>query len=763
MSRSMQAKTTPVEVVIPVYNAASDLARCVESVLAHTAGEYSLVLIDDASPDPAIAAYFAQLRERDLKHVALLRNEHNLGFTGTANRGMTRSRADIVLLNSDTVVTPGWLDALRRCAASSPHIGTVTPFSNNAEIVSFPRFCENNVWPVAADPEPIRAALASAAVPTYPELPTGVGFCMYVRRELIDAVGPFDMAFGAGYGEENDLCLRGFAVGYRNVLADDAFVLHTGGRSFQGRKEVLGVRNTTLLLERHPHYTDMVRDYIAQDPLAPLRAAATSALALRQQPAAGVLHVIHHHGGGTETHVRALISASRDRWRHYLVIAVGDRCQLEDHAVSGAAITYEFTREAGESWADFFRGLCASFAVGLVHLHNISGSHEGLQQALPEAGVPYGYTAHDLSFACPTITFLTPEGLYCGGRTDAQTCARCLAAQPAFAQVDIVDWRERHARLLDAAAFVIAPSQWAAGMVSRYFPACKPTIIAHGVQELTAARASATPVAVLMPDDHWQTVAVLGAIGPDKGARRLERLVALARERGLPLRFVLIGYLDRTLGPWQSDDTRLVVHGRYAPGDLPRLLAHYRAGIVLFPSAGPETFSYTLSEAWLAGLPVLVPPIGALAERVAAHGAGWIMTEAQWRDEGAMLDRLVDLLTASNSEALHAVARTARAVPRATPADMAEATVSLYAAAIRSPLARSAAFAPARLRDALGYRSWFPPPPVRDGSPQAAGPRRTFAASLARAALQVRHTALGRLAYRLAPERMLSVFRSHLH
>src|SRR5690606_36236579 len=103
-------------------------------------------------------------------------------------------------------------------------------------------------------------------------------------------------------------------------------------------------------------------------------------------------------------------------------------------------------------------------------------------------------------------------------------------------------------------------------------------------------------------DDRWKTVAVLGAIGPDKGARRLERLVDSSRARGLPLRFVLIGYLDRTLGPWQSDDARLIVHGRYAPGDLPRLLAHYRAELVLFPSAGPETFSYTLSEAWLAGL-----------------------------------------------------------------------------------------------------------------------------------------------------------------
>ena len=136
-----------VDVVVPVYNAAGDVRRCVESVLAHTTGAYRLVLIDDASPDPGIAELFAEIAARRLPQVELLRNEHNLGFTGTANRGMQLSRRDVVLLNSDTMVTRGWLDALRRCAAANPSFGTITPFSNNAEICSFPHFCHDNPWP----------------------------------------------------------------------------------------------------------------------------------------------------------------------------------------------------------------------------------------------------------------------------------------------------------------------------------------------------------------------------------------------------------------------------------------------------------------------------------------------------------------------------------------------------------------------------------------------------------------------------------------
>ncbi len=240
-----------------------------------------------------------------------------------------------MLLNSDTVVTAGWLDALARCAASDPRIGTATPFSNNAEICSFPRFCADNPWPEGADPEPVRAALARAAVPTYPELPTGVGFCLYVRRALIDAIGIFDPVFGKGYGEENDFCLRAAQAGFRNVLCDDAFVLHAGERSFAGRKTELGARNMPLLLERHPRYLDVVRGFIAADPLRPLRAAAQAQLHAYAGPA-GVLHVIHGHGGGTEHHVRALIDASRARFRHYLATAIGDRWQVEEHLDDGA-------------------------------------------------------------------------------------------------------------------------------------------------------------------------------------------------------------------------------------------------------------------------------------------------------------------------------------------------------------------------------------------------------------------------------------------
>ena len=106
-------------------------------------------------------------------------------------------------------------------------------------------------------------------------------------------------------------------------------------------------------------------------------------------------------------------------------------------------------------------------------------------------------------------------------------CRRCLAAQPAFAGVDIEAWRARHRSLLAGAAFRIAPSRWTAATLERYFPECAATVIAHGFPDNLPPRAPGVRTTIMLPDDDAPTVAVLGAIGPDKGARRIERLKAM--------------------------------------------------------------------------------------------------------------------------------------------------------------------------------------------------------------------------------------------
>lgn len=281
----------PPTVIVPVFNAAESLEECLSS-LARTAGDAPVLLLDDASTDPEIPGLLeawcsAAPRRR------WLRQERNRGFVATANRGAALTGGDIVLLNSDTRTTPGWLEALSRCLASDPRIASATPWSNNGEIVSLPRFCVDN--PPPADPDRVATALAGLSFDAYPELPTAVGFCMAVSRAAIETLGLFDeQTFGRGYGEENDFSLRAAGAGWRNVLCPDAYVVHHGGRSFGPLGLRPGEETMGRLLGKHPGYRELVARWIEADPLAELRGRVLTACGdLLDPPAAG-----HESGAG---------------------------------------------------------------------------------------------------------------------------------------------------------------------------------------------------------------------------------------------------------------------------------------------------------------------------------------------------------------------------------------------------------------------------------------------------------------------------------
>ncbi len=267
----------PISVVIPVYNAPEELERCLASVYSTVPGDIEVVVIDDASPDSSTAEVLG--RWRDIMPVSwkFHANQKNRGFVATVNLGMRLTQYDVVLLNSDTEPTPGWLRGLQRCLLSDPLIATATPWTNNGEIASIPRFCQVN--PVPPDASAVAGVIARTGKALYPELPTAVGFCMAIARRAIDRVGLFDEAlFGKGYGEENDFSMRAIQAGMRNVLCDDVYVVHLGGRSFGPTGLKPDESSMQRLLSRHPDYLRQVQEFIAADTLSPRRTVILDAL-----------------------------------------------------------------------------------------------------------------------------------------------------------------------------------------------------------------------------------------------------------------------------------------------------------------------------------------------------------------------------------------------------------------------------------------------------------------------------------------------------
>ncbi|HEY5776964.1 MAG TPA: glycosyltransferase, partial [Xanthomonadales bacterium] len=212
-------------IIVPVFNAFEQLKACLDSIARTVPPDTGVLLINDASTDERVQPLLQSWANQAKPFRRLLVHPQNRGFVATANHGMRLAETDLVLLNSDTEVTTGWLQSLADCLDSDVSIATATPWSNNGEIVSIPGFCIAN--PAPRNPDAIATRIKSCGSPLYPDMPTAVGFCMAISLRAIGQIGLFDEeAFGLGYGEENDFCQRAEQAGLRNVLCDDAYVVH---------------------------------------------------------------------------------------------------------------------------------------------------------------------------------------------------------------------------------------------------------------------------------------------------------------------------------------------------------------------------------------------------------------------------------------------------------------------------------------------------------------------------------------------------------
>jgi len=244
-----------IAIVVPIHNAPRSVERCLAALERWTPRSARLILIDDASTDPEIGALLEPFAQR--ANTRVVRSAHNRGYTHNVNAGMQLAGdADVVLLNSDTEVGPRWLQSLRLAAYGEDNIGTTTAVSDNAGAFSVPDLEKYCPIPEKWSPPTAQRAVLQQAGLRFPELPTGNGFCMFVKRELINRIGTMDAeAFPAGYGEENDFCQRAVLAGYRNIIAGHVLVRHERSASFgDARRAALGVQGMAVLRERYPNY-----------------------------------------------------------------------------------------------------------------------------------------------------------------------------------------------------------------------------------------------------------------------------------------------------------------------------------------------------------------------------------------------------------------------------------------------------------------------------------------------------------------------------
>lgn len=575
----------PVLVVVPVYLGFSDTRACLDSVIAAgVPGGMELLVINDASPDAELCAWLQDFAQQHA--IRLIKHDHNKGFVASANEAFAMAEGrDVVLLNADTIVSGDWIHRLAK-AAEGDSVGTVTPLSNNATLASYPRPWVANVLGDA--PDVIDAVCRAVNAGVTVEVPTGVGFCLYITQRCLAATGPFSVEdFGLGYGEEVDFCLRAAALGFRHVAAADVFVAHKGEVSFGATAAARKHGAEAVLQSRHPGFLNAIEAFRHQDPLALARSRIDLAR-LRGSRKPRILLVTHAWKGGIWRHVEELIALLADA-AELLILQPGTNATFSlSWRNPHEAMALDFPADV-DALADVLLGV----GIDRVHIHHLMGLQEALPRLLRRLGAVYDITLHD-------YFLLTTQYQLCGadGRFDE---AVIDPSAQAF---------QTGKALLESASRVIAPSQDVAERFRRHVPAAQYVVRPHPEKPSPKLARSAR-------------VLVLGGLSKAKGLSLLEAVAAAAANAGEAIHFVLLGYAVDEVRTWPA--LPLHIRGEYSESELPALIAQEAPDLIWFPAVWPETYSYTLSAAIDAGARIVAPNLGAFPERLADYPAATIV------------------------------------------------------------------------------------------------------------------------------------------
>jgi GT2 family glycosyltransferase/glycosyltransferase involved in cell wall biosynthesis len=614
-----------IDVIIPVYRGKAETLACLASVLdGGNTVPHRLVVIDDCSPEPSLSAALQAMAAAGRIHY--LRNDGNLGFVASANRGMAlSSEADVLLLNADTIAPPGFLDRLYRAAYSDAAIATVTPLSNNATAFSLPAPPGDPANPYGLSADAIDALCREANAGVVRDIPTAHGFCMFIKRAALDDVGLFDEArFGAGYGEENDFSLRALLRGWRNVCAADVYVHHAGSVSFTAStaRDAQLAANLRAVEARYPFYAALVADFLRTDPLHDLRNNVQKAV-WRRHPRIAVFITMSLQGGAARHAADMMARLTEEGW---LVLALAAGRDAEGiptltlrRAGSEEALRYPVSAPQEAVLADIL-----DLAPRFLHVQHVIDLPDGIAEFVRDCGIPYAVTLHDFFYACPKVTLLDAGTRYCG-MPPAAKCTQCVRQGPIHPQMHPSlagyaeqgeTWRGKWEGLLREAAQVIAPSHDTAARYAKLFPDLTVTVRPHFAPRDLYPAGSIAPAGT----GPALRVALPGAVGPQKG---VHELIALARHCSRwhdDIEFVIVGYSDREEELRRYEN--ITVRGGYPPEEAVVALAAAKCRVALLLNVFPETFSYALSESLQAGLVPVAYDFGAIGERMRALGVG---------------------------------------------------------------------------------------------------------------------------------------------
>ena len=623
-----------IDIIVPIYNAYEFTEECIKSVIKNTdLNKHTLVLINDKSPDEKILPMLQKYREENQdKKIVVLDNEENMGFVRTVNKGMQYSENDVILLNSDTEVTSRWTEKIQQCAYSNQYIATVTPLTNNGTICSVPNFGIDNELPENMTLEEYAEMIEKSSKSRYPELTTGNGFCMYIKRDVIKEIGLFDAeTFGKGYGEENDFCYRALDHGYTNVLCDNTFIYHKGTQSFKkenmtASRAALIEEHMKLLRGKHPIYVQKTDNFIANNPIRDIQENVNLNIMLHGKKR--ILYLVNEWEenmemtGGTSLHIKDIIGSNMKNGIASFVLAP-DKNDLtrfklylytEKYAKEIANYKTDIQQYGqitytNNTYKEMLENIFDSFKIDILHVHHFLFQTFDAIDVAKRRNIYSVITLHDLYMICPSINMVYKDK-YCEF-DETKDCAKCLNIRYGVNSNVLNNWQKTCLKVLKKFDKIIVPSENTKKIFKNVYKELDIEVVEHGVTVIETKSKERT--------SKEFNIAFVGAMAIHKGSNILKDLVN--KNTNSNVKIHLFG---------KSEDKELaksrgsyINHGKYTRGELPQLLIDNDIDLVCIFATWPETYSYTLTESYMAKVPVLTFDIGAVGERVQKDDLGW--------------------------------------------------------------------------------------------------------------------------------------------
>lgn len=638
------AKDKPVTIIITVFEALEALRACLASVLRCTSAKHRILILDDASTDARIERLSRAMAKRH-PQVSYFRQPERLGYTRNANAGLALAEGDVILLQSDTRVTPGWLTKLRETAHSAPDIATVTALSTAAGHCSFLATEQFNVMPEGINLTELASMVERIGAGCMITTLTGHGFCLYLRRDALTALGYFDeAAFPYGDGQVSDFCQRAIGGNWRNTIDPRVLVFHRNAGSQDDRKMAQLAHGKASMARLHPEYERELAAWLQDDPLNALRVQLRACIEQLQSsrrdasPASdkpALLLVVFAGGGGTPKTNIDLARGLCATWRVLLLVMAADEWTLSEITSTGSQVVLDavffpsvvaIEDALPSGHAAQLSTWIARHAVRLVHFRHWLGTSPEIVTIARESGVKVVVSLHDFYSVCPALNLVDASGVCCLGDCEAHAMPAdhdCTAIESWSGQAAgvwlrggfVSTWRKRVSAAIAPADAIVTTAASARDIIARTQPeiASRITIIEHG-RDFDSATSDG--IAAFSP----ARFVFLGEATFVKGADFVVELARRAFAAGRVGEFHLVGkaFIEVPTLP------NLIAHGSYERDALRSTLAQLQPTLILLPSRFPETYCHTLTEAWSCGVPVLAHRIGALEERVLQHGGGWL-------------------------------------------------------------------------------------------------------------------------------------------